>query len=52
MLPRVLAAMQVDIVQGKDVDKMKLVEMAARYEAAPSTCREARLILFPHSGEE
>jgi hypothetical protein len=49
VLPRVLAQMQADIAEGKDVDKMKHVEMAERYQAAASTCREARLILFPHS---
>jgi len=52
VLPRVLAAMQSDIAEGKDVENMKYVEMAARYQAAASTCREARLILFPHSGDE
>jgi len=52
VLPRVLAAMQADKAQGKDVENMKYVEMAARYQAAASTCREARVILFPHSGDE
>lgn len=52
VLPRVLAAMQSDIAQGKDVENMKYVEMEERYQAAASTCVKARLILFPHSGDE